>query len=666
MSDQSLSGLARAAGLHVEWTDSEGRPHEVAPDTLRAVLRALGYPADSPKDIEDSRERIDEAARQLPPLITAHPHEVVPVGFVRRARLQLEDGSWRDLLLVPRETGGAGIQAPDSIGYYRLELDESMHILAVAPPRCYGVADVAPGRKLAGLAVQIYALAGGHSDGFGDFATLADFAHAAGSLGIDALAVSPTHARFASRPESISPYAPSSRFFLDPLYADLALAGMPRSTDHGSPELIDWPEAHRRKYARLREAFGTFEESGEGREDFRAFCAQGGQRLSHHAIYETLAAHFLKEGRTTPKDWPQSFRRSGTAEVTAFVERETKEIEYQCFLQWLASRSAAAAQDRARQTMAIGLIADLAVGVDPTGSDAWSAPQDLIGNLSIGAPPDNFNRVGQGWGLTTFSPTTLRNSGYEGFIAMLRATMRHSGGIRIDHAMGLRRLWLLPEGAAPNEGVYVSYPVQDLLRLLSLESVRHKAIVIGEDLGTVPEGFRTQLSDAGILGMRVLWFEREHNGPFIAFACWDADSVALTTTHDLHTVAGWWQGRDLDWSAKLQRKTRLASIAAECYEREKDRALLWSAFQEAGCVRGPEPPEGETDAVIEGALEYVGKTRCLLAIAAAEDIAGTVEQPNLPGTIDEHPNWRRRLSENLLENPAGRRRLARFVSARKT
>ena len=666
MSDESLKGLARAAGLHVGWTDSDERPHEVAPDTLRAVLSALGYPGDSPKDIDDSRRRIDEGARELPPLITAHPREVVSVGSIRRARLQLEDGSWRDLPSVARETGGAGIAAPDSIGYCRLELDDSTHMLAVAPPRCYGVADVAPGRRLAGIAVQIYALAGGHSDGFGDFAALADFAQRAGDLGIDAVAVSPTHARFAARPESISPYAPSSRFFLDPLYADVAVVGRPASADHRTSELIDWPQAQRRKYAGLRDAFRTFQQSGEWRGDFRQFCAMGGQRLSDHAIYEALAAHFQEERKPTPHEWPEPFRRSGTAEVNAFAERETKEIEYQCFLQWLASRSAAAAQARARQTMAVGLIADLAVGVDPTGSHAWSAPQDLIGNLSIGAPPDTFNPAGQDWGLTTFSPTALRHSGYDGFIATLRATMQNAGGIRIDHAMGLRRLWLLPKGAAPNEGVYLSYPLNDLMRLLALESARHNAIVIGEDLGTVPEGFRAQLSDTGILGMRILWFEREHNGRFIAPECWDADSVGLTTTHDLQTVAGWWRGRDLDWSAKLQRKSRLGGIAAERSQREKDRSLLWSGLQEAGCAKGPEPPEGETDAVIEGALEYVGKTPCLLAIAAAEDIAGTAEQPNLPGTTDEHPNWRRRLPGNLLEDPAGHRRVARFVSARKT
>ncbi|HSC17742.1 MAG TPA: 4-alpha-glucanotransferase [Rhizomicrobium sp.] len=666
MSDESLRRLARAAGLQVEWTDSEGRPLEVAPDTLRAVLRALGYPADSPKDVEDSRERIDEAARQLPPLITAHPHGVVPLGSVGRARLQLEDGSWRGLPLVPRETGGAGIQAPDSIGYHRLELDDSTHILAVAPPRCYGIGDVAPGRRLAGIAVQIYSLCGGHSEGFGDFAALAEFAHEAGDLGVDAIAVSPTHARFASRPESISPYAPSSRLFLDPLYADVALVGLPKSADRCSAELIDWPEAHRRKYARLRDAFRAFEESGQGIEDFRAFRAQGGQRLLNHILYEALAAHFETEGKRTPSEWPEGFRDCATPEVKAFAKYEEKEIEYQVFLQWLATRSAAAAQARARQTMAVGVISDLAVGVDPTGSHAWSAPDELIGSLSLGAPPDTFNPAGQNWGLTTFSPTELRRSGYDGFIAMLRATMQYAGGIRIDHAMGLRRMWLLPQGAGPNEGVYVSYPVQDLLRLIALESVRHKAIVVGEDLGTVPDGFRTQLSDAGILGMRVLWFEREHNGRFVAPACWEANSVGLTTTHDLHTVAGWWQGRDLDWSAKLQRKTRLGSIAAEQSEREKDRSLLWSAFQEAGCARGSEPPEAETDAVIEGALEYVGKTPCQLAIAAAEDIAGTAEQPNLPGTTDEHPNWRRRLPGNLLDNPAGRHRVARFVSARKT
>jgi 4-alpha-glucanotransferase len=293
--------------------------------------------------------------------------------------------------------------------------------------------------------------------------------------------------------------------------------------------------------------------------------------------------------------------------------------------------------------MPIGLIADIAVGIDRTGSQAWSTPHELLGNLSVGAPPDTFNSAGQNWGLTTFSPTALRATGYDGFIATLRAGMQHAGGIRIDHAMGLRRLWVLPEGAPPQDGVYLSYPFNDLVRLIALESALHQCIVIGEDLGTVPEGFRSQISAAGILGMRVLWFERDRDGRFVSPENWDVQAAALTTTHDLPTIAGWWRERDIDWAVKLRRKMRLGNARSERRDRKRDRGLLWHACVQAGSARGPEPPPNQPDAAVEAAVSYVSKTPCLMAMAAAEDIVAEVEQPNFPGTISQHPNWRRRL-----------------------
>jgi 4-alpha-glucanotransferase len=260
----------------------------------------------------------------------------------------------------------------------------------------------------------------------------------------------------------------------------------------------------------------------------------------------------------------------------------------------------------------------------------------------------------------------MRASGYEGFIAALRAGMQHAGGIRIDHAMGLRRLWVLPQGASPIEGVYVGYPCPNLLRLIALESMLHRAVIIGEDLGTVPEGFRAQLSGAGILGMRVLWFERTSDGRFIPPEHWDYQAAALATTHDLPTVAGWWKARDIDWAAKVRRKMRMGSETAERRGRKKDRSLLWSAFTQTGCARGAEPPPENPDSVINAALSYVSGTPSVLALAAAEDIFGLDEQPNLPGAIREHPNWRRRLpAGDFAQDTKARARLRAFAGPRR-
>lgn len=666
MSDEALKKLARAAGLYVEWTDANGRPHDVKPDTLRAVLDALGFAADSPGAIADSRRRLESQAKAVPRLIAALGRETVHVGHAKSARIRGAEGPWQDIRLDALRVGGFSFRAPEAFGYYELEIDDSPHVLAVAPPRCFGAAELEIRQQLAGLAVQIYALRGGHSDGFGDFAALGEFAAEVGQLGMDAIAVSPTHARFAADNGNLAPYSPSTRFFLDPLYADPAIAGGETGHDNGGEGLIDWHQAHRAKYAQLHKAYERFVEQNQHNRSFREFCQAGGQRLFDHALFEALDAHFRARGKISFPNWPEPFRNPQSREVHEFAERDKREIAFHLFLQWLAAQSAEAAQARAREHMSVGIIADMAVGVDRMGSHAWSAPHELIGGLSIGAPPDTFNPAGQDWGLTSFSPAAVKAGGYESFIATLRSGMQHAGGIRIDHAMGLRRLWVLPQGASPVDGVYVSYPLTDLLRLISLESMLHRAVVIGEDLGTVPEGFRAQISGVGILGMRVLWFERTKDGRFIPPERWDVQAAALTTTHDLPTVAGWWKGRDIDWAAKLRRKTRMGGESAERRERKKDRSLLWSAFTQSGCARGAEPPPEQPDGVVHAALAYVSKSPCLLALAAVEDILRLEEQPNLPGTVEQHPNWRRRLpAEDLAHNSKARERLRGFAAPRR-
>ena len=292
--------------------------------------------------------------------------------------------------------------------------------------------------------------------------------------------------------------------------------------------------------------------------------------------------------------------------------------------------------------MRIGLISDVAVGMNPGGSHAWSRPQDLLLGLSVGAPPDLFNTRGQDWGLTAFSPQALLSTGFEPFIATLRAAMRAAGGVRIDHAMGLTRLWLVPRGAPPSEGAYLTYPLDDLLRLIALESHRHRAIVIGEDLGTVEPEFRERMAQAGIAGMDVLWFQRDGK-KFLPPAKWRRDAVAMTSTHDLPTVAGWWRGADIETRAKLG----LADEARERKERAQDRKSLWSAFRKDGVTTKTMPPSSEPAPAVDAAVAFTAQSPAPLALIPIEDVLGLTEQPNLPGTIDEHPNWRRRLQKAI-------------------
>ena len=660
--DRAVIALAKRAGLLVRWSDATGKSRTVEADTLRAVLRALDLPADTSSQLSDSEARLRDRSATIPPLqIVCHGEDVrVPTG--RSARLILADGRCKPLRLWPASRGQSVFHAPREPGYYRVEVAGTEYGLAVAPARCIRLQDVSSGRRLSGIAVQIYALRGGTSGAFGDFAALGSFAKRAGRSGLDAIMVSPAHALSGAERGHFSPYSPSTRLFLNPLFADATLEGAPAENDTNGKELIDWPAAARKKVDLLQAAFSNFRRRRD-RSAFDQFCRSRGARLRAHALFELLEMKFRRDGICGFGNWPRGFESPTSAGAVAFARSASEELEFRLFQQWLADRSFAAAQTSARGTMAIGIIADIAVGVNPEGSDAWSAPAELLRGLHVGAPPDVFNTHGQDWGLTTFSPHALPDSGYRSFVAMLRANMRHAGGVRLDHAMGLRRLWVIPAGAAPSEGVYLRYPQRDLFRLLALESVLRRTVVIGEDLGTVPDGFRDDLAAAGVAGMQVLWFERDRIGRFIAPGKWRRDAVAMTTTHDLPTVAGWWSGHDIDW--RKQTGSLRSSEETERADRAADRALLWSAFRRARCARGNKPPSGQTDAFVEAALAYIGKSRCALAIAPAEDITSERDQPNLPGTTDEHPNWRRRMRKgDIFRERAVRARLRALLATR--
>ena len=285
------------------------------------------------------------------------------------------------------------------------------------------------------------------------------------------------------------------------------------------------------------------------------------------------------------------------------------------------------------------------------GSNAWSSQNDVLVGLQIGAPPDLFNAVGQNWGLTTFSPRALSIHGFGPFIAVLRASMGHAGGVRLDHAMGLMRLWVVPQGAKASEGAYLSYPLTDLQRLTALELHRHRAIVIGEDLGTVPVGFRDRLAATGIHGMSVLWFERDRAG-FAPPHTWASDAAAMTSTHDLPTVAGWWRGRDLEVRAQCG---DVPDLEEEQAARKKDRKALWKAFCAAKATHGHAPPPNQSTPVVDAAVRFIAQTPSHLALLPLEDALAFEDQPNLPGTVDEQPNWRRRYQGQagaLLDPPA--------------
>jgi 4-alpha-glucanotransferase len=557
----------------------------------------------------------------------------------------------------------------------------------VAPSRCFTIEDAwmhlhpdatsAP--PLWGVAAQVYGLRRNGDGGVGDYTALATLAAESARRNSHAVAISPMHAMFSAEPHKFSPYSPSSRLFLNIAHIDpasvfgaqaakAAIEAAGVADELAALEalsLIDWPRVVKAKLAVLRalfEGFGSAEHASLHK-DFAHFVKRGGRALEDHARFEALQAEQLKtSGEGHWRNWPDELRDPRSEAVAAFGAAHKHEVDFFLFAQWLAAKGLSHAQHVAREAgMAIGLIADLAVGCDSAGSHAWSYRDEMLTGVSVGAPPDLFNQKGQSWGLTTFSPRAMRTQGFSAFIDMLRAAFTLAGGIRIDHILGLRRLWLVPDGESAKDGAYLRYPLDDLLRLIALESWRHKAIVIGEDLGTVPPSFRARCRDAGIAGMDVLWFQRERER-FLAPNEWRADAVGMTTTHDLPTVAGWWRGADLE----LRRGIGTVE-ESEIAQRPAERMALWQAFTDADVATGTPPPADDTDPVVDAATEFVAQAPGPLAIVPLEDIMGAVEQPNLPGTTDQHPNWRRRFHlpvDEMLRHPAAEKRLGLLKARR--
>ncbi|MBY4899051.1 4-alpha-glucanotransferase [Cupriavidus sp. AU9028] len=747
----SLHLLAERAGLLVHWQDAQGRDQTVPEESLRTVLERLELPCKTIGQCEASRARLlaEDTAMALPPLLTADQNKPIRVPLVHTRpeqpwRVELEDGSVRNGVAQRDANGSLELPPIDIAGYHRLLIGDSVVTLAVAPPRCYGVADAVrelglseaerQARRPWGVSVQLYGLRRGMPAGLGDLSALAMFAEAAAREGADAVAINPLHAGFAAFPERSSPYAPSSRLFLNGLYADpapvfghaavaravsaLKLSGTLQTLERAAE--IDWPALAQARQAVLRWLWNERKQllTAEAARDLDQFRAAGGKPLLAHAAFEALQAqHLAQAGSATQKQmaadwrrWPVTHRSPQDAALTAFASAHEEEIGYHIFVQWLTADGLRAAQRSARDAgMAIGLIGDLAVGTDPTGSHAWTRQEEMLQGFSAGAPPDVYNPNGQSWGITLFSPRGLRRHGYEAFIEMLRANLRHVGGLRIDHALGMARVWLVPEGAPPQAGAYLRFPMDDMLRLIALESWRNRAVIIGENLGTVPQTFNATMEARGMMGIDVLWFERaepekEENEDassndggagakdtggssgdgsaeasaedsaedsetpaFLQPQQWPPNAIATTTTHDLPTIAGWWSGQDITWRTRLDQLGPGETEQASRAQRAADREALWTALCEAGLCKGATPSADR--APISAILAFVGRAPTPLRIVPLEDLLGEVEQPNLPGTIDEHPNWRRRLGadvKTLFSQAAVRRRIEALRTGKAT
>ncbi len=595
-----------------------------------------------------------------------------------------------------RRRGGSPCRCrrPCRAGYHQLALEAGSEAaqleLIVAPARCHLPPQLGAGARSWGLTCQLYGLRSADDWGVGDFSSLATIAAAAGSCGAAVLGVNPLHARFAAEPLHCSPYSPSSRTRLDYLCIDPA--AMPGFAEDEavreliagewfgatrwaarSAELIDYGAVAACKRAVLEALWRSFRAVDLGGGDlgggdasltarareFREFQRRGGRDLLDFATFEALHEHHCGDRRGFSwRNWPAAMRNPRSREVADFAAAHRDRVEFFQFLQWEADRQlGVAAGDGSAAGLSVGFYRDFAVGANPNGAEAWADQELVTPSASIGAPPDILNRVGQNWGLAPVNPLVLRRQRFAPFIACLRANMRHSGVLRIDHVMSLRRLYWIPNGMAATQGCYVKYPFDDLLRLVALESCRHACAVVGEDLGTVPKGFRETMRAANVLSYRIMSFERRPDGGFAPPSEYPSLSAASAATHDLATLAGFWLGRDIAWRRALGLYPDAAAEAAETAERARDRRLLLKALADEGLLTPRDfskflPETGEpvyTPELGDAIQSYLAGSHARLMLAQIEDVIGEREQANLPGTTDAHPNWRRRLGRTLDE-----------------
>lgn len=671
--------LAGVAGLEPWYYDLAGTRHETTVESKVLALSALGFDVSSIAAVHAGLARLEEESwrRALAPFVVT-PAKAASVDLflpgdsthrIYTWRIAMEGGeSAADEfrpetlpLLGAREIDGRRIEhrrlslGVRPHGYHRITIESdgtADAVLALVPDTSYLPQRLAQGHRLWGTAAHLYTLRSKSDWGIGDFGDLAQLCASIGKAGGCAIALNPFHVLFSHRPEDASPYSPSSRLFLNPLYIDIGaepdareLSGVDeliRSTARlRAGELIDYTGVWRAKQAGLEMLFARFKQRPEP-PAFREFVAAQGEALERFALFSAVA----EDRGDAWQNWPVELRHPDTASRHADA-RVKERAAFHRYVQFLADRQLLKAADQARAAgMDVGLIRDLAMGINPDGADAWMDQDAYVSGLRCGAPPDDFQPRGQEWGVLPLDPVRLRRN-LSPFARLLDANMRHAGGLRIDHVIGLQRQFFVPLGAEAKSGCYVRFPFDDLLGVLALESLRHRCLVVGEDLGTVPEGFRQRIHDMDIPGCAVFYFERRHDGRFKPPSDYRKKTAATVSTHDLTPLAGYWENRDIALRQSLGIYSESEAKAQEA-QRDIDRARLLEALAQAGIPLDGDVHSGEATAALCRAVHaFLASSSAQLFLAKLDDLLGEREQLNMPGTTFEAPNWRRKLSAGV-------------------
>ncbi len=698
-----IDRLARLRGIGEAYHDYRGELRYFTLETKAGILRAMGC---APEDaaalaaeigqLEGERQR-----RLLPPLAAVHGNRAMldlniaarDFGAGLMWTLALEHGErrtgqlssadcpeiWRgeiDGSWITRRRFELPLDLP--AGYHELEVSiaggpAARCLLIASPAVCYEPAAILEGRRLWGVAVQLYAVRSRENWGIGDFNDLRGLIRWLAARGAGFVGLNPLHALAPADPGRASPYSASNRHFLNLLYISVPTvpefrecsAACSRVADEQfarrlselrtAPQ-VDYRGAAEVKFEILELLYREFRERhlipGTSRAAaFRDFVASGGPLLQIHARFDALD-HFFRTARNSASgwlSWPAEYREATGVAAQRFADEHPLQIEFHLYMQWLAHEQLAGAQALARELgMPVGLYGDYAVGAHPSGSETWADQRGFRMGAEIGAPPDPLALKGQGWGIPPPDPLAMETQYLQGFIGLIRNNMRYYGALRLDHVMSLFRLWWVPAGSSPTEGAYVHYPLHSLLTALALESSRSGCMVVGEDLGVVPDEVRHAMPEFGLYHYKVLLFEKQ-NGRFRRPGEFVRRALATATTHDMPTLRGFWEGSDIKLRRRLQLYPNAESANDVEREREQDRAALLAALRDEGLAA-----DAADSSVPPFTLElahalhvYLARSNTALVALQIDDLLGMTDPVNVPGTHHEYPNWQRKLSADL-------------------
>ncbi len=706
MTQQLLQQLVEMRGIETQYVDAWGKPATIAESSKAKLLNTLGYDTSGDEKIQ-SQITQDIKSVWLSPLnpvqVVRNTQEInlavrLPIELVNddhTLTVTCENGDVLTHQFTPVDQEMTTMAHIDDVEFHEyvvtlpLDLPLGYHDVAlsadddefarsrliVAPEACYTPNEIKEGKKIWGLSVQLYCVRSEKNWGIGDFSDLALLIEKAAGVGADFIGLNPIHALYPANPNACSPYGPSSRRWLNYLYIDVtAIDGYDDASvqavvssdefkatlEHArNVEHVDYEAVAHVKLAALKAVFDVYDakylrKSTKQNKAFKAFVEAGGESLDMLAVYDALQSHLKAEGKDS-WGWPvfpQEYKDYYNPAVAKFKSANEQDVKFYLFLQWIAAQQLELASNKATDAgMTIGLYRDLAVGVSEGSAEIWGNKDLYCTGASVGAPPDILGPLGQNWGLPPMDPRKLYEQGYQPIIDLFASNMASSGSLRIDHVMALLRLWWVVKGDNAKDGGYVYYPVDDLLGILALESHRNQSLVIGEDLGTVPEEIRSKLADNGVYSYRVFFFEQAEDGGFFSPSHYPVQSMSTLTTHDMPTLIGYWHCLDLELGKEIGLYPTEEILQTLYADRHENKQAILDTLHGHGSIGdnvGRDVNHTGMNRELNNGMQVhmAGGSSALLSLQL-EDWLEMDKPVNIPGTFDEYPNWRRKLTENI-------------------